>query len=75
MSAFDSLRAYLESKGPFTAKELDVLRGLFVPALLDPGAFLQRAGEPIRHAAFVASGCLRSSPASLARFRARARGR
>jgi CRP-like cAMP-binding protein len=60
MSAFDSLRAYLRSKGPFTAKELDVLEGLFVPATLDPGAFLQRAGEPIRHAAFVADGCLRS---------------
>jgi CRP-like cAMP-binding protein len=60
MSAFDSLRVYLKSKGPFTAKELDVLEGLFVPATLDPGAFLQRAGEPIRHAAFVANGCLRS---------------
>ena len=60
MSAFDSLRAYLTSKGPFTTKDLDVLEGLFVPATLDPGAFLQRAGEPIRHAAFVADGCLRS---------------
>ena len=60
MSAFDSLRSYLKSKGPFTAKELDVLEGLFVPVTLDPGAFLQRAGEPIRHSAFVANGCLRS---------------
>jgi CRP-like cAMP-binding protein len=60
MSAFDSLRAYLENKAPFTAKELDFLEGLFVPATLGPGAFLQRAGEPVRHAAFVAKGCLRS---------------
>jgi CRP-like cAMP-binding protein len=60
MSAFDSLRAYLQSKAPFTAKELDLLEGLFAPATLGPGAFLQRAGEPVRHAAFVAKGCLRS---------------
>jgi CRP-like cAMP-binding protein len=60
MSAFDSLRAYLQSKAPFTAQELDFLEGLFVPATLGPGEFLQRAGEPVRHAAFVAKGCLRS---------------
>jgi len=60
MSEFDPLRAYLESKAPFTAKDLDFLEELFVPARLDPGAFLQRAGEPVRHAAFVAKGCLRS---------------
>jgi CRP-like cAMP-binding protein len=60
MSAFDPLRAYLERQAPFTAKELDFLEGLFVPTTLGPGAFLQRAGEPVRHAAFVATGCLRS---------------
>jgi CRP-like cAMP-binding protein len=60
MSAFDPLRTYLESKAPFTAKELDFLEGLFVPASLCAGEFLQRAGEPVRHAAFVATGCLRS---------------
>ncbi len=60
MSVFDPLRAYLLSKAPFTAKELDFLEGLFVPSSLHSGEFLQRAGEPVRHAAFVASGCLRS---------------
>jgi len=60
MSAFETLRAYLGSKAPFTAKEFDFLEGLFAPATLGPGAFLQRAGEPVRHAAFVAKGCLRS---------------
>ena len=60
MSAFDPLRAYLESKAPFTATELDSLEPLFVPATLRPGEFVQCAGEPMRHAAFVAKGCLRS---------------
>ena len=60
MSEFDPLRAYLESKAPFTATELDFLEGLFIPTTLHSGEFLQRAGEPVRHAAFVASGCLRS---------------
>jgi len=60
MSAFDPLRAYLESKAPFTPKELDFLEGLFVPTMLRAGEFLQRAGEPVRYAAFVAKGCLRS---------------
>ena len=60
MSGFDPLRAYLESKAPFTATELDFLEALFIPTTLHSGEFLQRAGEPVRHAAFVASGCLRS---------------
>ena len=60
MSVFDPLRAYLQSKAPFTATELDFLEELFVPTTLRPGEFLQRAGEPVRHAAFVAKGCLRS---------------
>ena len=60
MAGFDPLRAYLESKAPFTATELDFLEGLFIPTTLHSGEFLQRAGEPMRHAAFVARGCLRS---------------
>lgn len=60
ISAFSPLRSYLESKGHFTEKELDFLVGLFIPVTLRPGEFLQRAGEPVRHAAFVAKGCLRS---------------
>jgi CRP-like cAMP-binding protein len=60
MPSFDPLRAYLRSKAPFSEKELDFLEELFVPATLHAGEFLQRAGEPIRFAAFVAKGCLRS---------------
>jgi CRP-like cAMP-binding protein len=60
MSAFDALRTYLEEKAPFTTEELDRLKQLFVPRMLRAGEFLQRAGEPVRHAAFVADGCLRS---------------
>jgi len=60
MSVFDPLRAYLQSKAPFTTTELDFLEELFVPTTLRPGEFLQRVGEPVRHAAFVAKGCLRS---------------
>lgn len=60
MSGFDPLRAYLESKAPFTAKELDLLERLFVPATLPRGEFLQRTGDRVRYAAFVAKGCLRS---------------
>src|SRR5262245_34660532 len=60
MSTFDPLRAYLESKAPFTAQELDLLEGLFFPRTLRAGQFLQRAGEPVRFAAFVTTGCLRS---------------
>jgi CRP/FNR family transcriptional regulator, anaerobic regulatory protein len=60
MSEFDPLRAYLQRRAPFTAKELDALEEFFVPATRRPGEFLQRAGEPVRYAAFVAKGCLRS---------------
>ena len=59
MNAFDALRSYLSSKAPFTAKELVVLEKLFVPMALRPGEFLQRAGEPVRYAAFVAKGLVR----------------
>jgi hypothetical protein len=37
--------------------ELDFIEGLFVPATLRSGELLQRAGDPVRHAAFVAKGC------------------
>ncbi len=60
ISAFAPLRSYLESKGHFTEREFGFLEALFIPATLRPGEFLQRAGEPVRHAAFVAKGCLRS---------------
>jgi CRP-like cAMP-binding protein len=60
MSAFDVLRAYLEARASFTNEELAFLRERFIPTTLPAGEFLQRAGEVPRHAAFVASGCLRS---------------
>ncbi|HET7699117.1 MAG TPA: Crp/Fnr family transcriptional regulator [Vicinamibacterales bacterium] len=58
--AFETLRAYLEARASFTGDELAFMRGLFVARRLAAGEFLQRAGEAARHAAFVASGCLRS---------------
>jgi CRP-like cAMP-binding protein len=60
MTAFAPLRAYLETKAHFTEKEFGFLEELFIPTTLRPGEFLQRAGDPVRHAAFVAKGCLRS---------------
>lgn len=60
MSAFDVLRAYLQARASFTDEELAFLRERFIPTTLPAGEFLQRAGEVPRHAAFVASGCLRS---------------
>lgn len=59
-SAFDTLRAYLEARASFTEDEFAFLRTVFVSKPLAAGAFLQRAGDVARHAAFVASGCLRS---------------
>ena len=60
MNAFEPLRSYLLSKAPFSPNELDLLEPLFMPKALRPGEFLQRAGEPVRHAAFVSKGLLRS---------------
>ena len=60
MSTFAPLRAYLESKGPFTPADFDFLEALFVQATHRPREILQRAGEPVRYAAFVSKGCLRS---------------
>jgi CRP-like cAMP-binding protein len=60
MSAFATLRVYLESKGPYTEDELAFIEPLFLPRALPAGEFLQRAGEVATHAAFVVTGCLRS---------------
>jgi CRP-like cAMP-binding protein len=59
MSEFHRLRAYLESKGAFTEQEFAFLEPLFLPRVLPAGEFLQRAGDPATHGAFVATGCLR----------------
>ena len=60
MSAFDRLRTYLQGKAAFTEEEFAFMETLFLPRLLSAGEFLQRAGDVSTHAAFVASGCLRS---------------
>src|SRR6187397_2047754 len=58
--AFDVLRAYLEARAEFSAADVETVRAAFVYKQLPAGAFLQRAGDVPRCAAFVASGCLRS---------------
>jgi CRP-like cAMP-binding protein len=60
MAAFDRLRAYLQARASFTEDELAFIESLCVPRTLAPGVFLQRAGDVATHAAFVATGCLRS---------------
>ena len=60
MSAFDRLRAYLHARAAFTEEEFAFMETLFLPRPLPAGEFLQRAGDVATHAAFVASGCLRS---------------
>ena len=60
MSSFDVLRTYLEARAAFTEDEFAFMRGHFIRTTLPVGEFLQRAGDVTRHAAFVASGCLRS---------------
>jgi CRP-like cAMP-binding protein len=60
MSSFDVLRTYLEARASFTEDEFAFMRGHFIRTTLPAGEFLQRAGDVARHAAFVASGCLRS---------------
>jgi CRP-like cAMP-binding protein len=59
-SSFDVLRAYLEARAVFQPEHLATVRQVFVPFSVPAGGFLQRAGEPARTAAFVATGCLRS---------------
>jgi len=60
MASFDVLRAYLEARASFTGDEMAFVRERFQPCTLRAGEFLQRAGDVARHAAFVASGCLRN---------------
>jgi CRP-like cAMP-binding protein len=60
MSSFDVLRTYLEARASFTEDEFAFMRDHFIRTTLPAGEFLQRAGDVARHAAFVASGCLRS---------------
>jgi CRP-like cAMP-binding protein len=60
MAAFDVLRRYLEARATFTDEQFARMEPLFVTRTLAPGDFLQRGGDVPTHAAFVASGCLRS---------------
>jgi CRP-like cAMP-binding protein len=60
MAAFDRLRAYLVARASFTEDELAFIESLCVARILPQGAFLQRGGDVATHAAFVATGCLRS---------------
>ena len=60
MSAFGVLRSYLQARAPFTDAQFAIVRAAFGWKRLTAGEFLQRAGEVTRHAAFVASGCLRN---------------
>ena len=58
--AFDVLRAYLEARARFTDRDMSVVRTAFLHKALPAGEFLQRGGDVVRYAAFVASGCLRN---------------
>ncbi len=59
-AAFGVLRDFLEVRATFSETDFDILNRAFVVKRLAAGEFLQRASEVTRHAAFVASGCLRS---------------
>src|SRR5262245_37760945 len=58
--AFAVLRTYLEARPAFTDDDFETVEGAFLFKRLSAGDFLQRAGDVIRYAAFVASGCLRN---------------
>jgi len=60
MPAFDVLREYLGQRGAFSDDEFAFVESVFAARTLPAGGFLQRAGDVWLHAAFVASGCLRS---------------
>jgi CRP-like cAMP-binding protein len=60
ISAFDKLAAYLRDRGAFSDEELVFMSTLFLPRALRSGEFFQRAGDVSTHAAFIATGCLRS---------------
>lgn len=59
-SAFLVLRAYLAERASFSEADFDYVRRAFSFRRLAAGEFLQRAGDVVRHAAFVATGCLRN---------------
>jgi CRP-like cAMP-binding protein len=60
VSAFDRLAAYLRDRGAFSDEELVFMSTLSLPRALRSGEFFQRAGDVSTHAAFIATGCLRS---------------
>ncbi|HSD27026.1 MAG TPA: cyclic nucleotide-binding domain-containing protein [Vicinamibacteria bacterium] len=60
VASFERLRAYLSARATLTPGELDLIQAHFAPRRLAKGEVLQQAGEPARHMAFVAKGCLRS---------------
>lgn len=59
-AAFAVLRDYLVARAVFDEGDFDVVRDAFLYQHLPAGGFLQQAGDVARHAAFVASGCLRN---------------
>jgi CRP-like cAMP-binding protein len=59
LAAFERLRRYVETRANLTLEEVRFIEPLFVARHLAKGEILQRAGEPARYMAFVASGCLR----------------
>jgi CRP-like cAMP-binding protein len=59
-AAFEVLREYLESRAIFDEGDLGTVRQALLYQRLAAGEFLQRAGDVTRHAAFVATGCLRN---------------
>jgi CRP-like cAMP-binding protein len=60
MSAFDTLEEYLSKRATFSDEEFAFVETMFLPRRLAAGDFLHRAGDVAKHAAFAASGCLRS---------------
>jgi hypothetical protein len=66
ISEFAPLQSYLESKGHFTEKDLGFLARLFIPVTLRTGEFLQRAGEPVQYAAFVAKAAFAATSSTRA---------
>lgn len=59
-AAFAPLRAYLAARAHFSDEDFEFIRTRCQSATLAPGAFLQRAGDIPKYAAFIARGCLRS---------------
>src|SRR5262245_13201924 len=59
-STFGVLRGYLEARADFSDSDFEVVRPAVRCKRLPAVVYLQRGGDVSRHAAFVASGCLRS---------------